>query len=147
MPSTSLDLDPAIPEGPTAGGSLAGQPWSFRLAGARSVSPALELYESGVLLDVVSSTPIAPQLVRGARAAAEPGCQRVIAWGRLPVAGAGLEVEFSSGTIRRRAVLAAVIEVTPWCWIAIADGRFDRVVARSGGHCRQHRLAGGRRWR
>ncbi len=69
MPSTSLEHGPAIPRCPTAGGPLPGLPWSVRLAGADSPRPALELYEDGILLDVVSSTPVAPQLVRGVRAA------------------------------------------------------------------------------
>ena len=42
--------------------------WSVRLAGAGSASPAIELYAAGVLIDVVSATAVAPQLLRGARA-------------------------------------------------------------------------------
>jgi hypothetical protein len=147
MPSTSLDHEPASPGGPTSGSWLPGRPWSVRLAGARSARPALELYEGGVLLDVMSSTPVAPQLVRGVRAASWAGRQRVLAWGRLPAAGARISVEFSSRPrAGRRAVTAAVIEITPWCWLAVADGRFDRVAVRSGGRCLQHKVPGSRRW-
>jgi hypothetical protein len=146
MPSTSLDHDPASPEGHCAGGSLPGLPWSVRLAGARSARPALELYEDGVLLDVVSSTPVAPQLVRGVRAASRAGSQRVLAWGRLPAAGANVAVEFSSRPGRPRAVTAAVIEITARCWLAVADGRFDRVAVRSGGRCVRQRAPRSRRW-
>jgi hypothetical protein len=146
MPSTSLGHDPASPEVPAAGGSLPGLPWSVRLAGARSARPALELYEGGDLLDVVSSTPVAPQLVRGTRAASHAGSQRVLAWGRLPAAGAHVAVEFSNGPGSRRAVTAAVIEITAWCWLAVADGRFDRVAVRSGGSCLQHKVPRSRRW-
>lgn len=146
MPSTSLDHDPASPEGHCAGGQPPGLPWSVRLAGARSARPALELYEHGVLLDVVSSTPVAPQLVRGVRAASHPGNQRVLAWGRLPAAGASIAVVFSSRPGRRRAVTAAVIEITAWCWLAVADGQFDRVAVRSGGRCVQQRVSRSRRW-
>jgi hypothetical protein len=146
MPSTSLDHDPAIPGSPSSGGPLPGRPWSVRLAGARSARPALELYEGGVLIDVVSSTPVAPQLVRGIRPVSHPGSQRVLAWGRLPAPGAHIGVEFSSRPGRRRAVTTAtVIEITPWCWLAVDDGRFDRVAVRSG-HCLQHKVPRSRRW-
>jgi hypothetical protein len=146
MPSTSLDHGLASPEGPAAGSSLPGLPWAVRLAGARSARPALELYEGGILLDVVSSTPIAPQLVRGIRAASLAGRQRGLAWGRLPSAGADIAVEFSSRPGRRRAVTATVIEITAWAWLAVADGRFDRVAVRSGGRCLQYKVPRSRRW-
>jgi hypothetical protein len=147
MPSASLDHEPAIPEGSAAGSSLPGLPWAVRLAGARSARPALELYEGGILLDVVSSTPIAPQLVRGISAASGSGGQRVLAWGRLPAPGAHIGVEFSSRPGRRRRVTTAtVIEITPWCWLAVVDGRFDRVAVRSGDHCLQHKVPRSRRW-
>ncbi|HEY2312094.1 MAG TPA: hypothetical protein VGH96_00665 [Streptosporangiaceae bacterium] len=145
MLTGGLDHDQAGCGPVQSGDCPPGPPWSFRLAGARSVRPAVELYEADALLDVVSSTPVAPQLVRGARATAGASCQRVIAWGRLPAAGGGLAVEFRGGTIRRRAAPAAVIKITDWCWIAVADGRFDRVVVSSGARCLQHKLTGGRR--
>jgi|HubBroStandDraft_4_1064222.scaffolds.fasta_scaffold456421_2 hypothetical protein len=147
MSPSALDHDPAMPSYPPADGALPGAPWSFRLAGVLSARPAVELYEAGDLLDVVSSTPVAPQLVRGARATSESGCQRALAWGRLPATGGWLAVEFSSGTVRRYAHRAAVIEITGWCWLAVADGRFDRVVVSSGGRRLQQRVTGGRRWR
>jgi hypothetical protein len=147
MPSTSLDHDPASPECAAAGSPVLGLPWSVRLAGARSVRPALELYEGAMLLDVVSSTPVAPQLVRGVRTAPHAGRQLVLAWGRLPAAGGDVAVAFSTGPFRRRAVTATVIEITAWCWLAVVDGRFDRVAVRAGGRCLEHRIARSRRWR
>ncbi len=144
MATTSLDYDPARP----AGCSLPGVPWSFRVAGGRSARPALELYEGGVLLDVVSSTPIAPRILRGARAAAgDGGRERTLAWGRLPAAGACLAVQFGRGNIRRRAYPAAVIEITGWCWLAVANGRFSRVVATFAGRSLIHKVSGGPPWR
>ncbi len=146
MPSTSLDHGPVIPRCPAAAGLLPGLPWSVRLAGADSPRPALELYEDGVLLDVVSSTPVAPQLVRGVRAASHGGGLLVLAWGRLPAAGAHVAVEFSSRRHRCRSVPAAVIDITQWCWLAVADGGFDRVAVQSGGRCVQHKVPRSRRW-
>jgi hypothetical protein len=147
MPTTPLGQFPLMPACPAADGSTPGAPWSIRLAGARSARPALELYEDGVLLDVVSSTPVAPQLVRGARTATQNGCQRVIAWGRLPPAGPDVAVEFCRGAIRCHCLPAAVIKIYGWCWLAVAEGQFDKAIVRSGGRHQRHRLAGGQRWR
>jgi hypothetical protein len=114
------------------GDGLPGGPWSVRLAGARSACPALELYEAGALIDVVSATRIAPQLLRGGRAVAlDPG-QRALAWGRRPESGADVVVEFSRGRLRRDARPATVVTLTSWCWLAVADGRFTRVDVRAG---------------
>jgi hypothetical protein len=147
MSPSALDHDPAISAYPPADGPVPGPPWSFRLAGVRSARPAVELYEAGVLLDVVSSTPVAPQLVRGARAASLAGRRRALVWGRLPATGDRIAVEFSCGTVRRHAHSATVIEITGWCWLAVADGQFDRVVVGVGACRQQHRVGGGRSWR
>jgi hypothetical protein len=146
MLTGGLDHDQAGCGPVQSGDCPLGPPWSFRLAGARSVRPAIELYEADALLDVVSSTPVAPQLIRGGRTAGQAGDRRALAWGRVPASGASLlAVEFSGGRHGRDAIPAAVIEITAWCWLAVADGRFDRVVVRSGDRCVEHRLAGGRR--
>jgi hypothetical protein len=111
---------------------LPGSPWSFRVAGAKSACPALELYEAGILLDVVTSTPIAAVLLRGGRAVRSADGPRAIAWGRVwpgPVPA----VEFSRGRLRRVVYRATVIKVTDWCWLAAADGQFDSVSATAGG--------------
>jgi hypothetical protein len=124
-------------------------PWSLRLAGPRSAWPALEVYEFGDLLDVVSSTRMAARLLRGGRAVTCGTGSRAIAWGRLPAPGARLEVEFSCRRGRWRGpagptVRPGVTEITSWCWVAIADGRFDHVCVRSGSASVRHRLARGR---
>lgn len=123
-------------------------PWSFRLAGARSAWPALEVYEFDDLLDAVSSTRMAARLLRGGRTVTCETGSRAIAWGRLPPA-AKLEVEFGCrrGCWRGRAgaaVRPGVTEITSWCWVAIADGRFDHVTVRSGSAWMRYRLARGR---
>jgi hypothetical protein len=130
--------------------STPGWPWSFRLAGPRSAWPALEVYEFGDLLDVVSSTRMAVRLLRGCRTVTGETGSRAIAWGRLPAPGARLEVEFSRrrGGWRGRAgsptVRPGVTEITGWCWVAIADGRFDHVCVRSGSASVRCRLNRGR---
>ena len=128
------------------GVGLLGGVWSARLAGARSACPALELYEAGALIDVVSATRMAPQLLRGARAVALGPGQRVLAWGRRPP-GEEVVVEFSRGRLRRDERPATVVELTPWCWLAVADGRFSRVDVRAGLRRARLGLVRGRSWR
>ena len=111
---------------------LPGRPWAVRLAGRDSASPALEVYQAAVLLDVVSSTSLEAPLLRGVRAAEGGAGPCALAWGRLPVTGAGTEVEFSLGRRRLTSKPGKVLKLTSWCWLAIADGRFDRVAVASG---------------
>jgi hypothetical protein len=115
--------------------------WSVRLARAGS---ALELYAAGDLIDVVSATPIAPQLLRGARAVTRGPGQYVLAWGRQPEPGADVVVEFSRGRLGRHARPTAVVKVAPWCWLAVADGRFTRVDVQAGPRRAGRRLDRGR---
>lgn len=108
-----------------------GWPWSLRVAGATSTWPAVEVYEAGVLLDVVSSTRLAACVLRGARTLRAGADCRAFAWGRLPLGGDLPAVEFSRG--RHRAVRDRItpVIVTSWCWTASADGRYDAVTVRS----------------
>jgi hypothetical protein len=135
------------PGGGLPGGGLPGGPWSVRLAGARSACPALELYEAGALIDVITATRMAPQLLRGARAAARGPGQRALAWGRRPGPGVDVVVEFSRGRLRRDVRPATVVMLTPWCWLAVADGRFTRVEVQAGLRRARLGLARGRSWR
>jgi hypothetical protein len=119
-------------------------PWSVRLTGAVPGGPgrpAVELYAAGVLVDVVSATPIAPQLLRGARTVTLGQGRWALAWGRPPGPGAGVVVEFRRG---RHAQPAAVVPVAPWCWLAVADGRFTRVEVQAGPRRAGRRLGRGR---
>jgi hypothetical protein len=111
---------------------MPGRPWAVRLAGRDSTCPALEVYQAGALLDVVSSTRLAAVLLRGARAAEGGAGPCVLAWGRLPVTGATPEVEFIFGRRRRTSQPGAVLRPASWCWLAVADGRFDQVAVWSG---------------
>jgi hypothetical protein len=122
---------------------LPGDPWSIRLAGATSACPAIELYEAGDLVDVISATPVALRQLRGARAAAGSTGPRALAWGRLPAAGCCPEVEFSQGAWRANVRRATVIQVTTWCWLAVADGRYAAVTVRIADGRLRRRLARG----
>jgi hypothetical protein len=122
---------------------LPGRPWAVRLAGRDSAWPALELYQAGVLLDVVSSTRLAAPLLRGARAADDPAGPCALAWGRL-ITGTSPEVEFALGWRRLCSEPGTVLRITPWCWLASADGRFDRVAVRSADRCVRARIRRGR---
>jgi hypothetical protein len=109
-----------------------GRPWAIRLAGSHSAWPALEVYQAGALIDVVSSTRLATTLLRGARAAEGGADPCVLAWGRMPVTGASPEVEFALGRRGAYSWPGTVLRLTSWCWLAVADGRFDRVAVQSG---------------
>jgi hypothetical protein len=136
--------DAGPPGRPWSGRPWSVRPWSVRLAGAQSERPAVELYEAGSLIDVVSATPLAPQSLRGGRVTAAAEGWRSIAWGRLPVPADDLEVQFSRGRFRRDMRPAAVIKVSGWCWLAVADGRFDAVTVRLTDRSLRLRLARGR---
>jgi hypothetical protein len=127
-------------------------PWSYRIAGAASPWPAVEVYEAGSLLDVVTRTRIAAQLLRGARTVRSVDGRRVFAWGRLPLSGDVLSVEFSRGPgprFRRDAPVVGVVEapavqVANWCWLAFADGPYDAVTVRCAGMAIRSRMRAGR---
>ena len=116
-------------------------PWSYRVAGATSPWPAVELYEAGSLLDVVTSTRLTAQVLRGARAVRSAAGARVLAWGRLPLCGGPVAVEFGRGTFRGDRLAVPPVRVTSWCWLAVADERYDRVTVRHGGTTTRRRLA------
>jgi hypothetical protein len=132
--------DLAGPRVPEPGAALTGQLWSIRLAGLRSACPALELYEAGELIDVVSSTRVAAPLLRGARAVSAAGRPQAVAWGRLQPAGPDPEAEFTRGLFGHPAKPAVLIKVTTWCWLAIAAGRFNAVTVHCGGQRARRRL-------
>ncbi|HTX83048.1 MAG TPA: hypothetical protein VME44_12745 [Streptosporangiaceae bacterium] len=123
---------------------LPGRPWAVRLAGGHSACPALEIYSAGVLLDVVSSTRLDAPFLRGTRETDGGAGPCALAWGRLPMSGAPPEVEFSRGRMRPTRRPGTVLEATSWCWLAIADGSFDRVAVRAEGRCVRAKIRRGR---
>jgi hypothetical protein len=101
--------------------------------------PAVELYEAGCLLDVVTSTRLTARVLRGARAVRSASGRRVVAWGRLPLRGGVPAVEFSRGMFRDSRLAVPPVSVTSWCWLAVADGRYDRVTVRHDGRAARRR--------
>jgi hypothetical protein len=120
---------------------LPGTPWSVRPAAASGGRAALEMYDAGTLVDVMVARSLAPRILRGARSAVWAGRPRAVAWGRLPVDGAGpswdgsglsadgtgLSVTFARGHVRPRVRAIEVTSIMCYFWIALADGRFDSV--------------------
>jgi hypothetical protein len=102
-------------------------PWSYRISGALSLAPALELYEAGSLVDVVSSTRLDVPVLRGARSLRIAGGRRAVAWGRLPLTPGDLTIEFSAGRLRVSRHAVAPVRLTSWCWMAATYGRYDAV--------------------
>jgi hypothetical protein len=129
-------------------------PWSYRIAGPATPWPAVEVYEADSLLDVVTRTRIAAQLLRGARAVRADDGERAFAWGRLPLGGEALSVEFSRGpgrkfrrnapVVKATVVNATVVEVTNWCWLAVSAGPYDAVTVRCAGLAIRSRLRASR---
>ena len=109
------------------GRPLPGAPWSLRLARGTGGRAALEVYEHGTLLDVVVATPLAAELLRGARRAQCGGRYRAMAWGRLLSDRAAVSVTFRRGRIRPALSVAEVTEIGASFWVAVADGHFGRV--------------------
>lgn len=125
-----------------------GAPWSVRLARGPGSRPALEIYESETIVDIVVVTWLPGPVLRGARRAVSGGRASALAWGRLPADGTGIALRFSRGSLRSTrgpAVSAEVIEIAGSFWLATADGRFDAVTVTQRDGIRRHRIRAGRR--
>ncbi|MEY9965291.1 hypothetical protein ABIA33_003333 [Streptacidiphilus sp. MAP12-16] len=120
MQHSTLDLD-------FDGLPLLDSPWSVRFAQSTRGRVALEVYNAGLLLDVLVAQPLTADVLRGARRTGRIGRPSVLAWGHLPPDGAPPEVTF---TQRHRAALPATAVATAGgFWIAVAEGCYDRVTA------------------
>ena len=115
-------LDPGVDTLP-----LLDSPWSVRFAHGTRGRVALEVYNAGLLLDVLVAQPLAADLLRGARRTVFNGRSSVLAWGHLPPDGIPPAVLL---TRRHRAPHAAEPSTGAGVfWIALAQGSFDRVTA------------------
>ena len=146
MPTVAPDCGTSGPGLPGDELWLPGYPWTFRLAGPHSACPAVELYEAGHLIDVVSSTRVAVSLVRGARSAAGARGEGTIAWGRMPVTDSCPQVRFAERGFRRGSQAATAVQVTTWCWVAVADGSFAAATVRTSAGLFRCRIVRGRPW-
>lgn len=104
-------------------------PWSVRLATGRAGRPALEVYEHGELLDVLVTSTLGGQLLRGARRAVDGEQPSGFAWGRLDATGRLPEVVFASGRLRPLWRAAELRELDGGFWLATAPGPLAGVVA------------------
>lgn len=130
---------------------LPGTPFAVRTAAGPPGRPSLEVYASGVLIDVVVLTPLSAAVLRGACSVRRAGSRQAIAWGRLPEApGEPVRVEFTAAGRHRRPRPAVVTVLGSWFWVALADGEVTGVTAaHSGGEERRRvrRVQRGRRVR
>lgn len=127
---SAADSCAGLPAEPTP---LPGYPWTLRLAGAGRSCPAVEIFEHGVLIDVVTATRVARLHLRGARAASGSAGPCALAWGRMPAAGGLPAVEFRARGWRSAAVPASPFLAADWLWIAVADGVFAAVTVTAAG--------------
>ena len=111
------------------GWPLLDSPWSVRFGRGTRDRIALEVYNNGLLLDVLVARPLVADVLRGARRGERDGQPSVLAWGHLPVDGAPPAVAFSQK--RRPPQPAESIATAGTFWIALAPGTFDRVTATS----------------
>lgn len=126
--------------------ALTGTPWSVRRARGARQRPALELYEAGRLADIIVATPVAPQVLRGARRSRCAGQVFGLAWGCLPADGAGVSVAFARNWPRPAIVRGETVEAAGLAWFAVAAGRFAAVSAFHHDGCDRFRLEAGPLW-
>jgi hypothetical protein len=121
-------------------------PWSVRRVRGSGM-PALEIYEAGRLADIVVTTSVTPQILRGARRVRSGAQVLVLAWGRLAADGNPVAVTFAAGRRRQAAhARAEVIEVAGLAWFATAAGRYSVVSARHRDGCERLRFGAGPLW-
>ncbi|WP_042419249.1 hypothetical protein [Streptacidiphilus anmyonensis] len=104
---------------------LLDSPWSVRFARATRGRRALEVYNNGLLLDVMVQTDFSPQLLRGARRGSREGRDSVLAWGH--VCPDGTPPALTLG--RAGTPLLGAITTPGGFWLALAEGDAARVIA------------------
>jgi hypothetical protein len=105
---------------------LLDSPWSVRFAQGTRGRRALEIYNNGLLLDVMVESTLAPHLLRGARRGAREGRRSVLAWGHVP-----LGEEPPKVVLGRTGTEVEAIAAAGGFWLALAEGDADRVTAHS----------------
>ncbi len=133
MPST-IDLD-------LCGVPLLDSPWSLRLGRGTRGRTALEVYNNGLLLDVLVAKPLSADVLRGGRRGERDGRPSVLAWGHLPPDGLPPDVWFSQ---RHREQRVQPVAVAGDFWVALRAGCYDHVsAARPGGGAQRMRIRAG----
>jgi hypothetical protein len=126
--------------------ALAGTPWSVRRTRGPGTRVALELYEEGRLADIIVATPVAAQILRGARRSRRDGQVFGLAWGCLPADGQAVSVAFTRNWPHRATLRAEVAEAAGVAWFAVTVGRFATVSAVHHDRRVQFRLSGRPLW-
>jgi len=119
---------------------LAGTPWSTRAAAGSDGRAALEIYEAGLLVDVMVAQSLAPAILRGTRAASWPGRSATVAWGCRAANGSLPVVVFTRRRGRPLVDAAEPVSIGGSFWIALADGPFASVTVAIPGSREQHTL-------
>jgi hypothetical protein len=119
---------------PTAEAELSGtplllldSPWSVRFGRGTRGRPALEIYNSGLLLDVLVAKPLAADVLRGARRGERNGRASVLVWGHLPADTVPPGVVLSQRHLEPCA--PEPVALAGLFWVALAEGRYDRAAA------------------
>jgi hypothetical protein len=121
---TELD-EPSALELEFRGLPLLDTPWSVHFARGTRGRRALEVYNNGLLLDVMVESAFSTQLLRGARRGSRDGRHSVLAWGHVRADGSAPTL-----TLGRAATpLLGAITTRGGFWLALAEGDTDRVVA------------------
>lgn len=129
MQYPALDLDFGFDHG---GLPLLDSPWSIRFARGTRGRTALEVYNIGLLVDVLVARPLAADLLRGARRATAHGHSSVLAWGHLPPDGVPPGVVFTRRN--QEPCPAEPVAAADAFWLAVAEGEYDRVTATHRDH-------------
>ncbi|RAG86075.1 hypothetical protein DN069_08680 [Streptacidiphilus pinicola] len=119
---------------------LLDSPWSVRFARGTRDRRALEVYNNGLLLDVMVETALATQLLRGARRGCRDGRHSVLAWGHVCADGTAPSLTLG----RAGTPLLGAITTPGGFWLALTDGDADRVLAHApdGTHAKLRVRAG-----
>jgi hypothetical protein len=133
LSTTELDL-PGVP--------LLDSPWSVRFGRGTRGRIALEVYNGGLLLDVLVARPLAADVLRGARHGGAPGTPSVLAWGHLPPDGVPPAVWFSRR--HREPRTAEAVAAAGEFWVALAEGGYAHAHAvRADGVTQRLRIRAG----
>ncbi|MBF9070281.1 hypothetical protein [Streptacidiphilus fuscans] len=107
---------------------LLDSPWSVHFARGTRGRRALEVYNNGLLVDVMVESALAPRLLRGARRGERDGTRSVLAWGYLSPDGEAPQVRFTRGG--RQATEVEAVTTAGRFWLALgAPCVADRVSA------------------
>ncbi|TQF05499.1 hypothetical protein E6W39_28805 [Kitasatospora acidiphila] len=109
-----------MPVGPIGG------PWSVRAVASQAGRPALEVYESGELIDVLVASSLNSEVLRGARRSRVGG----LAWGRLAADGSPPDVAFAQTRVRARWEQTETVVLAGGFWLAWTSGPALAVMAR-----------------